>query len=283
MKIHPLAVVSPEAQLGKDVEIGPFSIIERDAVVGDGCILESHVVVKRGVKLGARNHLFEGAIIGGLPQHVQVPERVGGVEIGEGNTLREHVTIHCSLSEDGVTRLGSDNMLMVGSHVAHDCMVGDRCIFANNVLLAGHVEIQDRAFLSGAAAVHQFGRVGKLAMVGGHARVLRDVPPYVTVDGTSSLIVGLNSIGLRRNGFTSSEITQLKEAYRLIYRSGLPWKAMLAELKATFSDGPATAFSDFFVDSKRGYTSERRGPATPTIKLPASAPDVPRTFRRKAG
>ncbi len=284
MKIHPLAVVSPGAKLGCDVEIGPFCIVESDVELGDGCILESHVVVKSGTTLGAGNHVFEGAVVGGIPQHVNMPEQLGRVRIGCDNTIREHVTIHRSMYADGVTVVGNGNMLMVGCHIAHDCRVGDHCIFANGVLLAGHVAVEDRAFLSGAVAVHQFCRIGSLAMVGGHARVVRDVPPFVTVDGGSGQIVGLNSIGLRRNGYTSDKVAELKRAYRLIYRSGLAWKEMLEVLRSEFPDGPAARFHEFFANSKRGFTAERRGPALPTIKLqPSESEDEPALLKRKAG
>jgi UDP-N-acetylglucosamine acyltransferase len=270
VSIHPLALVSPSAKLGANVSVGPFSIIEDHAEVGDDCQLESRVVIKQGVKMGPRNRVFEGTVVGGLPQHIRIPETVGGLEIGSDNILRENVTIHRALHGGGTTTLGSHNLIMVGVHIAHDCHVGNHTIFANNALLAGHVTVGDRAYISGAVAVHQFCRIGKLAMVGGHARVTQDIPPYVTVDGMTGLIVGLNLIGLRRNGFTSDEITELKAAYRLIYRSGQPWNMMLVQLAEQVKDGPAKLFHEFLSQGSRGFVQERRMPPRSTIKLRSS-------------
>jgi UDP-N-acetylglucosamine acyltransferase len=270
VSIHPLAAVSPSARLGDDVVIGPFCVIEDDVTLGDGCRLESHVVVKSGSSLGPNNLVHEGAVLGGLPQHLHVPEQPGRLQIGAGNTIREHVTIHRSLYADQATVVGDDNLLMVNVHVAHDCRLGSHGIFANNVMLAGHVTVEDRAYVSGAVGAHQFCRIGTLAMVGGQARVIKDVPPFVTLDGESSLVVGLNVIGLRRNGFDSAQIAQLKAAYRLIYRGGLAWSDMLVKLKSEFPDGPAARFHEFFAGGQRGFVHERRAPPSATIRLPAA-------------
>jgi UDP-N-acetylglucosamine acyltransferase len=263
-----LAAVSPEATISPNVRIGPFSVVEADVAIGPGCILEAHVVVKAGTRLGPDNHVFEGAVLGGFPQHVHVPDCPGKVVIGSGNTIRENVTVHRALEADRVTVIGDDNLFMVNAHVAHDCHLGNHTIITNNVMLAGHVTVEDRAYLSGAAAVHQFCRVGTLAMLGGQAHLVKDVPPFVTVDGLSSLVVGLNQIGLRRAGFERDEIRQLKAAYRVIYRSGLTWAEILKRLKSEFPDGPAALFYPFLSITKRGITNERRGPSGATIKLP---------------
>ncbi|MEX0714271.1 MAG: acyl-ACP--UDP-N-acetylglucosamine O-acyltransferase [Pirellulales bacterium] len=268
MKIHPLAVVHPTAQIGRDVVVGAFAIIEPAAVVGDRSVIESHAVVKQGVTLGSDNHVHEGAVIGGLPQHLRMTERVGIVQIGVHNTIREHVTIHRALSEGHSTVVGDNNFLMVGVHIAHDCRVGSHTILANNSMLAGHVTVEDRAFISGGVAVHQFCRVGGLAMVGGLACVLKDVPPFVTIDGYSGYVVGLNKVGLRRNGFSNDDIAQLKAAYRLIYRSGLKWQAILERLRVEFPSGPAAKYTEFFAGGTRGIMPERRLPPPATIKLP---------------
>ena len=267
MNIHPLAVVSPQAKLGPNVAIGPFTIVEADVEIGDNCELASGVVVKSGTRLGTGNRILEGSVIGGQPQNTRMPEKLGGVVVGTNNTIREHCTIHRSLHAGTVTTVGDDNMLMVGAHVAHDCRVGNNIIIANNTLLGGHVVVEDRAFLSGAVGVHQFCRIGRLAMVGGHARVVQDVPPFVMVDGISGCIVGLNLVGLRRNGFTSQEIVELKAAYRLIYRSGLAWTEILEQLRVLYPAGPAGAFHAFLSQGKRGFMQERRMPPTATLKL----------------
>jgi UDP-N-acetylglucosamine acyltransferase len=280
VNIHPLAVVSPQAQIGRDVRIGPFAIVEDDVVIDDGCSLAGHVVVKSGSRLGPNNTICESTVIGGLPQHVHCPEQTGQVQIGQGNTLREFTTVHRALKPEAATVIGDSNYLMAGAHVAHDCQVGNHVIMANNSLLAGHVTVSDRSFVSGAVAIHQFCRIGQMAMIGGHARVVRDVPPFVTVDGITSDVVGLNLVGLKRNGFSQQQIAVLKAAYRLIFRGGLPWREMLQRLTAEFADGPAAPMVEFFHGGTRGFSQERRPPRSVTLKLrndvdelePASVP-----------
>jgi UDP-N-acetylglucosamine acyltransferase len=267
VKIHSLAVVSPTARIGRNVQIGPFSVIEDDVTIEDGCTLASSVVVKEGTTLGPNNRVFEGAILGGLPQHVHVPERPGRVIIGAGNTIREFVTIHRALDEEDVTVVGDNNLLMAGVHIAHDCRVGNNTIFANYALLAGHVTVEDRAYVSAGVGVHQFCRVGSLAMVGGHARVVKDIPPFVNIDGQTGYVVGLNQIGLRRAGHSSQEIEQLKAAYRVIYRSGLAWTETLRRLQEEFPTGLAARFCPFLSATTRGIVQERRLPPGATIKF----------------
>ncbi len=267
MNIHPTAVVSRDAVLASDVSVGPFVVVEADVVIGSGCILESRAVVKRGTTLGTNNHVFEGTILGGLPQHVHPPETTGRLVIGNGNSFRENTTVHIALDAQKATLIGDSNYFMVNVHIAHDCQVGSRTIFANNAMLAGHVTVDDRAYMSGAAAAHQFVRIGRLTMVGGQAHITRDVPPFVTVDGLSSLIVGVNHIGLRRAGFEPADIRQIKDAYRVIYRSGLLWRDMLEKLRVEFTAGPAAEFHDFLAATARGMTPERRTPPGATIKL----------------
>jgi UDP-N-acetylglucosamine acyltransferase len=263
----PSAIVSPAAQIGPDVQIGPYCVVESTAAIGSGCILEGHVTVKSCTTLGANNRVFEGAVLGGLPQHVHIPEHPGRVAIGSGNVIRENVTIHRALAADHVTTIGDNCLLMAGSHVAHDCRVGNNVIMTNNSLLAGHVVVDHRAYISGAAAVHQFCRIGTLAMIGGQAHLVKDVPPYVTVDGLSSLVVGLNKIGLRRAGYDQAAIQELMAAYRVIYRSGLCWTDVLEQLRTRFPVGPAALFYEFLSTTARGIVSERRAPPGATIKL----------------
>lgn len=281
MTIHPLAVVSPAARIGPGVRIGPFCVIEADVAIGAGCRLESRAVVKNGTSIGSNNFVMEGAVLGGLPQHIHMPENPGRVLIGSGNTIRENVTIHRALEHDKATVLGDNNLVMVNVHIAHDCQIGNHTILTNNVMLAGHLIVADRAYLSGAAAVHQFCRIGTLAMIGGQAHLVKDVPPYVTVDGLSSLVVGLNTVGLRRAGYDQEAIRELKLAYRVLYRSGLPWNQVLERLRVEFPTGPAAQFYAFCSATKRGITQERRLPPGATIKLPdAESEEVE---RRKVG
>jgi UDP-N-acetylglucosamine acyltransferase len=202
-----------------------------------------------------------------MPQHIHMPEHPGVVEIGDGNTIRENVTVHRALAAGNTTRIGNRCLLMVNTHVAHDCTLGDAVILTNNTMLGGHVTVDDRAYLSGSVAVHQFCRIGRLAMVGGLARVRQDVPPFVTIDGGSTMVVGLNKVGLRRAGFTSNDVIQLKTAYRLIYRSGLPWDEMLEALRLEFRTGPAAEFLPFFLLNKRGFVQERRTPPGAIVRL----------------
>jgi UDP-N-acetylglucosamine acyltransferase len=268
VSIHPLAAVSPYAILGHDVKIGPFSVVESGVEIGDRTALASRVVLRSGTSLGCDNVVCEGAVLGGMPQHLQMPECPGRVAIGDGNVIRENVTIHRAMEADKVTRVGNGCLIMVGAHVAHDCALGNNVILTNNSMLGGHVAIADRAYVSGGVAVHQFCRIGRLAMVGGLARVRQDVPPFVTVDGGSTMIVGLNRVGLRRAGYTSQQMVDLKEAYRLIYRSGLPWEEMLQNLATRFSDGPAAEFLRFFLGGNaRGFVQERRTPPGATVRL----------------
>ncbi len=267
MSIHPTAVVSPKAQIGLNVTIGPLCVVEDNVSIGDDCSIASHVVIKNGTTLGPGNRVFESAVLGGYPQHVDMPENPGKVIIGSGNTIRESATIHRAMKTEQATLIGDNNLLMINAHIAHDCVIGDNIIITNNTLLGGHVVIEDRAFISGAVAVHQFCRIGSMAMVGGQAHINKDVPPFVTVDGLSSLVVGLNTIGLRRTAYSSSDIRILKEAYRVIYRSGLSWKDILQRLREEFSDSPAAHFHEALSMTTRGILSERRLPPGATLKL----------------
>ncbi len=195
--------------------------------------------------------------------------------VGDHNTIRENVTIHRGLTPDAETRLGSNNLVMVNAHIAHDCHLGHDIILANNVLLAGHVTVGDRAYLSGAVGVHQFCRIGQFAMVGGQAHITKDVPPFVTIDGVSSRVVGLNLVGLKRAGFTPEEIGQLKAAYRMAFRSGLRWDAMLFEMRQRFATGRAAALHAFMAETKRGCVPERATPRAATVRLHLPDPDSP--------
>jgi len=265
--IHPTAVVDPSSEIASDVSIGPFCVVEAGVIIEEGCELASHVVVKTGTWLGKNNAVFEAAILGGRPQHLRAGPQVGKLRIGERNLIREHVTIHCGLGEQDATVVGNHNLIMVNAHIAHDCSIGDHTVLTNNVMIAGHVSIGDRAYMSGAAGIHQFCRIGPLAMIGGQAHLNRDVPPYVTIDGLSSHVVGLNVIGLRRNGFREADMRQLKAAYRVIYRSGLSWGEVLATLQRDFPTGPAAVFYEFLSQTRRGIMQERRGPGRGPIRL----------------
>jgi UDP-N-acetylglucosamine acyltransferase len=260
MSLHPTAIVSPGARLGQDVSIGPFAIVEDGAVIGDGCEIRAHVVVKRHTTLGGRNRVHEGAILGGEPQDLSFPGHETGLVIGDRNVIREGVTIHRSTKAGGATVVGSDCFLMAYVHVAHDNRIGDRVILANNVMLAGHVELGERAFLGGGAGIHQFCRVGRLAMVGGNAKVVQDGLPFVITDGHPARARGLNVVGLRRAGVTAAQLVALREAYRLLVRSGLRLEVAVEKM-ACLQDPLVDEMIAFVRGSKRGFAHAHRGEA----------------------
>jgi UDP-N-acetylglucosamine acyltransferase len=230
--IHPAAIISPTAQLAAGVSAGPCAIIEDGAVIGEGCRIEAHGQVLRGVVMGARNIVGRGAVIGGDPQALSFDPAVeSGVRIGDGNTFREHVTVHRSTQPGGQTVLGNNNYLMASSHVGHDAVLGDHNVLANGVLIAGHIVIGSRCFFGGGAALHQFIRVGDYAMVQGCGGYTQDIPPFCTVFRWNNLR-GLNVVGLRRAGFDSAARRALKQAWRAVYLSSeSPVKAAHAALE----------------------------------------------------
>lgn len=283
MSIHPLANVSPDARLGVGVSIGAFASVEAGVELGDHCIVASGAVLKSGVRAGAHNEFCEHAVIGGAPQHAGRPQHIGTVVIGDKNVFREYVTIHRALKPETATTVGDGNYVMASVHFGHDCTVGNNAIFANSALLGGHVSVADRAFVSGAVAVHQFCRIGRLAMVGGHARVVQDVPPFMLLDGQSGCIVGLNVVGLRRAGYSPEDVTALKAAYRIVYRRGLPWKEVLDTLRAEFSSGPVLQLLEFLSGGTRGFAQERRAPPATMLRLRVPEDDAAAPVRSKAG
>jgi UDP-N-acetylglucosamine acyltransferase len=272
--IHPTAVVDRRAEIASDAIVGPFCVVEEDVVIESGCELASRVVVKKSTHLGCGNRVSEGAVLGGKPQHLRAGQQVGGLRIGSGNMIRENATIHCGLTQGDLTIVGDNNLIMVNAHIGHDCHVGSHVILANNVMIAGHVTIENRVYVSGAAGVHQFCRIGQLAMVGGQSHVSQDVPPFVIVDGISHHVVGLNRVGLRRSGFSESDMIHLKAAYRVIYRSGLSWNEMLDRLRTEFPSGVAAAYFEFLQGVKRGIVRERRSPVQPILRIHSEADET---------
>jgi len=258
MSIHPTAIVSASATIGSDVEVGPYVVIESDTEIGARCEIRSHVVIKRFTTLGPSNIVYEGAVLGGEPQDLSFVECKSYLRIGENNRIREGVTIHRGSQTDSETVVGSNCFLMANAHIAHNCRLGDRVIIANNVALAGSVDIQDQVFLSGGVVVHQFTRIGRLAMIGGNAKIVQDCLPFVITDGAPGRARGLNIVGLRRAGLQTNEIRVLKDAYRLLLRSGLTLQDALAALEQI--DHPLVAhLADFVRDSTRGFCNESRG------------------------
>jgi len=217
-QIHPTAIVDPAAQLGRDVEIGAFCTVGPKVQLGDGVRLVSHVVIDGATSVGAETTIHPFALLGGAPQHLAYKGEDTRLVIGERNIIREHVTMHTgTVGGGGVTTVGSDSLYMVGAHVAHDCVVGDRVTFANNATLGGHVTIGDFVFMGGLSAVHQFTRIGRYSFVGGGGVVTKDIIPYGSVWGNHAHLEGLNLVGLKRRGFTREAINALRAAYRLLF------------------------------------------------------------------
>jgi UDP-N-acetylglucosamine acyltransferase len=250
--VHPTAIVAPGARLGPGVTLGPYAVVEDETEIGEGTEIRAHAVVKRYTRLGAGNTVHEGAILGGEPQDLSFQPGPTGLVIGDRNRIREGVTIHRSARPGCSTVVGSDCFLMAYVHVAHDDRIGDRVIMANNVALAGHVEIGSQAFLAGGAGVHQFCRVGRLAMVGGNAKVVQDCLPFVISDGLPARSRGLNVVGLRRAGFSDAQLRALKEGYRLLLRAKLPLEAAL-ERMAGIQDPLVDEMAAFARSAKRGF------------------------------
>ena len=230
--IHPTALVDPGAELGQGVHVGPFAILEAGIQVGDRTELHGHTQILRGTTLGSDNVIFPGAILGGIPQDRKYGGEESRLVIGDRNQIREQTTFHRGTEEGGLeTKVGNDCLFMAGCHVAHDCMIEDRVTMANNVLLAGHVHIEQGASLSGASAVHQFATIGTLAFVGGLARVAMDVPPYLIFEGRPGRPRGLNVIGLQRAGLGETAIDSLKSAYRILFHGEETRMAALKQLE----------------------------------------------------
>ncbi len=258
MRVHPTAIVDRSAKLGEGVVLGPYSVVEDDVVMGARTELRAHAVVKRHTTVGEDNTIHEGAILGGEPQDVSFTGGETRLEIGNGNRIREGVTINRATKPGGVTRVGSGCFLMAYAHIAHENRIGDNVVVANNVALGGHVEVGDRAFLGGGAVVHQLCRVGRLAMVGGGSTVHQDILPFVTSDGSPCRAHGLNLVGLRRAGVPTEHIRALKEGYRLLLRATLLLSDAL-ERMAAVQDPLVDEVIAFVRSSKRGFAHAARG------------------------
>jgi len=251
VKIHPTAVVESGAQLGDEVEIGPYACIGGEVEIGPRTIVQSHVVIEGAVRLGADNQIGHGAIIGAQPQDLSFkPGTRSGVEIGNGNVIREYATIHRGTAEGSTTRLGNENFLMAGAHLGHNCTLGDKVIIANNCLLGGYVSVEDCAFLGGGCVFHQFMRVGRLALTQGHSGFGKDIPPFCLA-AKRNLVFGLNVIGLRRAGFNPAERKELKRAFHLLYESGLNVSQALDRAAKEDWSAQAQAFFEFVRQAKR--------------------------------
>jgi len=257
VKIHPAAIIDPEAQIGADVEVGPYSVIGAGAIIGERCKIQSHVVIEGSVRMGVENFVGPGTVIGTAPQDAAFrAETSSGVEIGNRNVIREHCTIHRAATEGGVTVLGNDNFLLAGAHIGHDARVGDNVTMANDSLLGGHVRIGDGAFLGGGSMFHQHVRVGRLALAQG--RTTKSVPPFISA--VANYALGLNAVGLRRAGLSAAERDEIKRAFKLLYRSGLNTSQAMEKAKASDFGSLGREFFDFVAAADtRGFVAYRAG------------------------
>ena len=252
MAIHPQAIVDPRAELAPDVEVGPFSVIGPDVSIDTGTVIHSHVVVKGPTHIGRHNEIFQFASVGEACQDKKYKGEPTRLEIGDHNVIRENCTLHRgTVQDEGVTRMGSHNLLMAYVHVAHDCRIGDYVILANMATLAGHVTVDDHAILGGGTMVHQFCHIGAHSMAGGGSIVLKDIPAFVMASGQSAKPHGLNVEGLRRRGFSPEQIRTLKNAYKRVYRQGLTLDEAISRILEESGDEPMI---QVFVDSLRRAT-----------------------------
>jgi len=247
--IHPTAIVAPDAKLGAGVEVGPGAIIGPQCELGDGCVIAPRAVLERNVKLAARVKVGIGSVLGGDPQDLKFKGEETWVEIGEGTTIREYLTINRGTAQSFKTTVGKGCFLMSYVHLAHDCHLGDGVIISNATQLAGHVTIGDRAILSGLTAVHQFVKIGRFSFVGGASRVAKDVPPYTKAVGNPVKLYGLNSVGLQRNGFPDDVVRELKRAYRMFFRSELNVSQAMEKARAELHITPEVEEFLQFVDA----------------------------------
>ena len=259
MSIHPSAIVSPKAKLAHGVSIGPFSIIGDAVTIGANTKVGAHCVIEGNTTIGKSCEIFTGAVVGSRPQDLKFKDEKVFLEIGNNNIIREYCTLNPGTAEGAKTVVGDDNLLMAYSHVAHDCRVGNGCVLANNSTLAGHVSIEDKAVIGGLVAIHQFVRIGMLAIIGGCSKVVQDIPPFSTCDGHPARVYGLNLIGLRRKGISNEAIKKIDQAFKLIFNSGLSAKHALEKVEKELEKTEEIKYLINFVkSSERGLTRSCR-------------------------
>jgi UDP-N-acetylglucosamine acyltransferase len=236
-RIHPSAVISPDVQLGEQVEVGPLAIIDGPVNIGAGTIIRPGAYLYGPLTMGQANVVYSGAVLGERPQHLKYNNEPTTLEIGDRNIFREHVTVHRGTTLSMKTVIGNDNFFMVNSHVAHDCVVGNRCVLANGALIAGHCTLQDNVILSGNSAVHQFVRIGRLAMIAGCSATAKDIPPFVIQVGLDN-IGGINIVGMKRAGIAREQINAVRAAFKMLFREGLVLPAAMAKMEREFGPLP---------------------------------------------
>jgi UDP-N-acetylglucosamine acyltransferase len=262
MSIHPQAVVAPGAELADGVEIGPFAVIGSEVRIGRGTTVGAHAVIEGRTTIGERNRIFQFAALGAIPQDLKYHGEQTTLVIGDENQIREFTTMHIGTEGGGgVTSVGNRNLFMNFSHVAHDCQIGNRVVFANGATLAGHVIVEDHVIVGGLSAVHQFVRLGESSMLGGGAMVVQDVPPFCVVQGDRAGLVGLNVEGLRRRGFADEDLRALRVAYRTLFRSGLTVRDAIRKMREEQPLGAAAERMVRFVESSKRGICRLRGEA----------------------
>src|SRR6516162_5778611 len=262
MAIDPSAFVAPTAQvdagacIGAGARIGEFCIVESDVVIGAGCVLEPYVYVKRWTTLGERNEISAGTVLGTDPLDKNFPGARSYLRIGNHNKIREHYTISRGTAPESLTEIGNSNYIMTSGHIAHNCRIGNHTVIASCALLAGYVEVEDEAFISGGVVVHQYSKIGRLAMIGGNTRINSDLPPFFLYAGYNVEAKGLNLVGLKRAGYKASDLAILKKAYQILYRSGLKLEDALARIEAEIATPEALHLVAFIRRSERGICRE---------------------------
>lgn len=256
MKIHETAIVHPKAELAGDVEIGPYSIIRENVKIGKKTVVGPHVVIEGWTEIGEENKIFQFASVGAINQDLKYKGEKTYLKIGNRNTIREYVTLNIGTEGGGgITQIGDNNLLMVGAHIAHDCILGSNIIVANLGTLAGHIIIEDGAIVGGVVAIHQFCRVGRMAIIGGCSKVVQDIPPYMMADGHPAEVRGINLVGLKRKNLSSEAIHTIKEAHRILYRSELNTSQAVERLKSEFGESEEVQHIIKFIDnSSRGIS-----------------------------
>jgi UDP-N-acetylglucosamine acyltransferase len=261
--VSPVARVHPEASIGAATVIGDFCVIEQDVVIGAGCVLEPHVYVKRWTTMGDGNKISAGTVLGTDPLDKAFGGARSYLRIGSGNVIREHYTISRGTQPESVTEIGDDNYIMTSGHIAHNCRIGSNVVICSCALVAGYVEVEDRAFISGGVVIHQFSKIGTLSMIGGNTRVNQDAPPFFLYSGFNIEPSGLNIVGLRRAGFSRSDVLTLKRAYRLLYRNGLSLEDALQTIERESASEHTLRLAAFVRGSKRGICRPQAGVTKP--------------------
>jgi UDP-N-acetylglucosamine acyltransferase len=254
--IHPTAIIDSKADIDSNVQVGPYSIIGANVTIGSGTVIGPHVVIQPHVEIGPDCHIFQYASIGAVPQALKFQGEETYVKIGRGTVIREFVTVNRGTGFGGkITEVGEENFLMAYVHIAHDCKTGKNVILANNATLAGHIVIEDFVTVGGLVAIHQFVRIGNYAYIGGKSAVVKDIPPYIIAAGDRAKLHGLNSVGLKRHGFSQETLSSLKKAYRIIFRIGLTLNEAIERVKAEVEQVPeVNDLIQFIKSSERGIT-----------------------------